>query len=78
MIEEVEDCTKTTKKHLKKLLKIMEEDEKHFKQTKEHHICCKTYTDMRKTERHESKITVILQVNIGDQHIKTVMLVISN
>lgn len=56
----------------------MEEDEKHFKQTKEHHICCKTYTDMRKTERHESKITVILQVNIGDQHIKTVMLVISN
>lgn len=42
MIEEVKDCLKTAEEHLKKPSKISEEDEIHFRQAKEYHICRKT------------------------------------
>ena len=57
MLEEVEWCKNTMKKHFNKPLKMTKDDEEKFKKADRCHICEKTYNDKEKRVRDHCHIT---------------------
>ena len=69
MLQEVQYCKRTAKKHFNKPLKMTKDDERQFKKANKFHICDKTYNDNDVRVLDHCHITG----KYRDMHIKTVI-----